>query len=53
MMKNNMEYYTTHPQLRSYFISLPGYIQRHIASSYGQISTLGELQYCANYLLNL
>ena len=39
-------------QMNSYFNALPPYVRHIILDAYGEISTLGELKECADYIMN-
>lgn len=46
------EYYMDNPDLNEYFKSLPEHIQDALSESGVEISTLGELQQCAEHMIN-
>ena len=46
----SVNFYRDNPDLREYFLSLPGYVRNELASSDVEITTLGELQECAELL---
>ena len=39
-------------QINSYFNALPPYVRQIILDAYGEISTLGEIKECADYIMN-
>lgn len=43
-------FYRDNPDLREYYLSLPGYVQSALDASHVEITTLGELQECAEQL---
>ncbi len=45
-------YYLSHPELQTYFSSLPQPVQTFILQSGVEFSTLGELMQCAEHLQN-
>ena len=46
----SVNFYRDNPDLREYFLSLPGYVRNELAASGVGITTLGELQECAELL---
>ncbi|MEM0529534.1 MAG: hypothetical protein ACOX85_08420 [Candidatus Pararuminococcus gallinarum] len=46
----SVNFYRDNPDLREYFLSLPGYVRNELAASGVEITTLGELQECAELL---
>lgn len=47
----SFEYYMTNPAFQSYFAELPKPIRDFIVDSGVEFSTLGELQMCAEHLM--
>ncbi|MBC8569356.1 hypothetical protein [Zongyangia hominis] len=43
-------FYRDNPDLREYYLSLPGYVQSALDASGVELTTLGELQECAEEL---
>ena len=48
----SFEYYQNNPELRDYFNSLPSSVKMFLVETGAEISTLGELQQCAEHLIN-
>ena len=48
----SFEYYQSNPELRDYFNSLPTSVKMFLVETGVEICTLGELQQCAEHLIN-
>ena len=44
--------YSQDIQINEYFNLLPPYVRQAILDAYGEISTLGKLQECADHIMN-